>query len=218
MSAFCQYMYAIGLQPGPGLLEAIRPTHDNAVDGVRASQPEMEAQVVLRIVAAAAADFLTLLAVGRDEAHQRTDCAPVGLGADKLQRHPVPLAGLIEAEQIRCVVQIVDDDVDVAVVVEVGKRGPPAGLRRRHRRAELLADVREPSVAQVAVDDLALFVAGLGLDLANLGIDVTVDEKQIEPAVAVEIDETDAQPEPARVEPEAGRERAVLAEPLPVFA
>ena len=122
------------------------------------------------------------------------------------------LAGLIQAEEIGRVVQVVDDDVDVAVVVEVGEGGAAAGLRRRDRRAELLADVGEASVAQVAIHDLALFVAGFGLELADFRIDVAVDEEQIEPAVAVEIEKADAPAEPPRVEAEAARERAILAQ------
>jgi len=35
----------------------------------------------------------------------------------------VVAGGLIESEQVRRVVDVVDDDVEVAVVVEVGKRG-----------------------------------------------------------------------------------------------
>ena len=171
----------------------------------------MQPQVVLRIVAAAAADFLPLLAVGGDEAHQRADGVAVRLRAHELQRHPMALAGLIEAEEIGRVVQVVDDDVDVAVVVEVGKGGAAAGLRRRHRRAELLGDVGEAPVAEVAIDDFALLVAGFGLELPHLGIDVAVDEEQIEPAIAVEIEEADAPAKPARVEAEAAGERAVFA-------
>ena len=91
---------------------------------------------------------------------------------------------------------------------------PRAGLRCRRRRAELLADVGESPVAQVAIDDLALFVTGLGLEPADLGVDVAVDEKQIEPAVAVEIEKTDTPAEPACIETETGGKGPVFAQAL----
>ena len=120
----------------------------------------------------------------------------------------------VEPEQIRRRMDVVDDDVDVAVVVEIGEGRAAAGGRGRDRRTETLRDVLEASVAEVAVDDLALLVARLGLEPLDLGIDVAVDEEEIEPAVVVEIDEADAPAEPARVEADAGGERAVVAEAL----
>ena len=65
---------------------------------------------------------------------------------------------------------------------------------------------------EVAVHDLALLVSGFRLQLLDFRIDVTVDEKQIEPAVAIEIEEPDAPAEPARVHADSGRERAILAQ------
>ena len=50
----------------------------------------------------------------------------------------------------------------------------------------------------------------------DLGVDVTVDEEQVEPAILVEIQEPDAPPEPAGVHADASRKRPVFARPLPV--
>ena len=49
-------------------------------------------------------------------------------------------------------VQIVDDDVDVAVVVEVAERGAAADGRRGQRRSEVFRDFRERAVTVVAVE------------------------------------------------------------------
>ena len=83
-------------------------------------------------------------------------------------------------------------------------------------RPEAFRDVLEPSVPQIAIHDLPLLVAGLGLETLDLRVDVAVDEEQVEPAVLVEIEEPDAPPEPPRVQADAARKRPVLAQPLPV--
>ena len=109
---------------------------------------------------------------------------------------------------------VVHDDVDVAIVVEVGERGPSPGGRRRDRRPETLGHILEASISKVAINDLPLFVAGLRLDPFDLRIHVAVDDEDVQPAVVVEIDEGDAPSEPAGVEPDSSREGAILAEAL----
>ena len=119
---------------------------------------------------------------------------------------------VLQPEQIRHVVHVRDRDVHVSVVVEIDERRAAAGLRGGHRLAEPLADVREAAVAQVQIHHLPLLVAGFGLQLRDLGIHVSIGQKQIRPAVVVEIDPAGAPAEPARVDADAGGERAVLAE------
>src|SRR4029079_5587408 len=68
------------------------------------------------------------------------------------------------------------------------------------------------AAAHVAIDDFPLLVARLGAQLTHFGIDVPVGEEDVWPALGVEISESGAPAEPARVEPKAAVERAVLAE------
>jgi hypothetical protein len=70
-------------------------------------------------------------------------------------------AGLIEPKQVGRVVNVVDDDVDVAVVVEVGKGRSAGGFVDGDRHTELRRDIRKSSVVKVPIDNLGLFVAGL---------------------------------------------------------
>src|SRR4029079_12770773 len=64
----------------------------------------------------------------------------------------------------------------------------------------------------VWLDDLPLLVAGFGLELPHFGVDVAVDEEEIEPSVVIEIDERGAPAEPARVHADARGKRAVVAQ------
>ena len=72
---------------------------------------------------------------------------------------------------------------------------------------------------EIAIDDLPLLVSGLGLQPLDLGIDVAVDEEQVEPAVVIEIEEPDAPPEPARVQADRRRQTCdPRRDPLPSLA
>ena len=170
---------------GPQFLPAVGQRTSSRSTRMASAQAEVHAQVVLRIVAAAAAYFLHLRRAARGDAHARADRAAIRRDAHELQRQPVPsMLASIEAEEVRRVVDVVDEHVDVAVVVEVGERGAAAGFRSRSPavRAVRVTSSKRP-LPQVAVDDLALLVARLGLQLLDFRIDVAVHEEEIEPAV-----------------------------------
>ena len=104
-------------------------------------------------------------------AHARADRAAVGARA--LQLHQSASGSprrASSAEEVRRVVDVVDDDVHVAVVVEVAEGGaaarPSASVTGGPSRS--LTSSNRP-FAQVAVDHLALLVAGLGLELPTSG-------------------------------------------------
>ena len=118
---------------------------------------------------------------------------------------------LIEPEQIGQIVHVVDDDVDVTVVVKVGKGGAASSLGSSDRRSKFVGDIGEASVTQVLIHEaFTLLITSLRLELRDFGVDVTVDQKQIQPAVGIEIDEADSPAKPSRIEADAAPERPVL--------
>src|SRR6188474_2295572 len=118
---------------------------------------------------------------------------------------------LIETKEVRRVVNVVDDDVDVAVVVEIGEGGAARSLFSRNRWTKLRAHVGEAAVVKIAVDHLRFPVSGFRLQRINFRIHMAVDEEQIEPAIVVEIEESSAPPEPPGIHADAARERQVFA-------
>src|SRR5688572_16484208 len=87
--AFGQGEDAIDGDVGPVLLEAIGPPHLDALRLRDGAEAEVHAQVVLRVVAAAAADLLDPQDVAGDEPHAGADGAAVRLRADEADREPV---------------------------------------------------------------------------------------------------------------------------------
>src|SRR6185503_16915051 len=99
----------------PLLLVAVRPADLDAHDPRVATQPEVHAQVVLREVAAAAADLVHEREIPGDDADPGADRAPVRRRARELHREPVMVRPALGPEDVRAGVDVVDDDVDVAV-------------------------------------------------------------------------------------------------------
>ena len=104
--------------------------------------PKWTRRSFCEIVAAAAADLLNL----RDRRRHSRTRAPIALRFDRVpiscsviqSRTPGP-----RDQQVGRVVDVVDDDVDVAVVVDIREGGAAAGVRRGNRRPEPFADVFE---------------------------------------------------------------------------
>src|SRR4051812_1210432 len=118
--------------------------------------------------------------------------------------------GLVEPKEIQSVVDIVDDDVEVAVVVEISKGGAARGLDDRQGRTEFRGDIAEPSIPQVAINDLRLLVCRLRFQRIDFRVDVAVDQEEIEPAVVIEVEESSTPAEPACVDADAAREGPVF--------
>ena len=63
-------------------------------------------------------------------------------------------------QQCRRPMHVADDDVDVAVVVDVAERRAAADRGLTEDRAALRADVFEPPVPEIAEQQISLVVAG----------------------------------------------------------
>src|SRR5579863_10189098 len=99
------------------------------------AKSEVHAQIVLRKIAAAAADFVDLLMgfgfAGNlsDATDAGSDAAAVGLGANGSNLDPIIFQRRVTAKKLGKIVDAIDHDVDVAVVVEIAEGS--AARRRR---------------------------------------------------------------------------------------
>src|SRR3954470_12735944 len=212
-AALFQRVKTIGVQSIPRLFASIRPAHVDAVHARGERQPEVHAELVLREIAAAAANLLPLLDAAGDAPHPCADRIAIRRDAGELQGDPVVARVALTAEEIGPIVDVRDRHIDLTVVVEITKGRAAPCLWRRDRRAEPLRHVNETSIARVAIHDLALFVSRLRLHLAHFRIHVAIGQKEIEPAVIIEIGESSAPPEPSRIQANARRKCPVVAKP-----
>src|SRR5262245_1219454 len=151
----------------------------------------MNSQVVLRIVTAAAAHFINLRMMACDhELDARADTATVRFGSNGPNCNPIVVSRRIAAQQLRVRVDWVDHDVSVAVIIEISECAASAGVRFHKRPANLFSDVFKTPIAQVAVENLALTVSDLPFQLINFGINVAVNQEDVEPAIILKVKET----------------------------
>src|SRR5260370_25730021 len=128
--AFVHVNELIGLHVLPRIDLPAGPANLQRLDLIRFPQAEVNAQVVLRDIAAAATDFIDLLVglwlIGRmrNAAQARADAAAIGFRADRAHLDPVePMRG-IAAQQLRIIVHRVHHHIDVAVIVEITEGAP----------------------------------------------------------------------------------------------
>ena len=98
----------------------------------------MQLEVILREITPTAPDLINLALGAGADLDSCADTVAVGLAADGFDLNPVPGVATFVAEQVRGAVHVVNGDVDVAVVVVVGKSDSSArthklnaGSRRR---------------------------------------------------------------------------------------
>src|SRR5689334_4150390 len=99
------------------------------------------------------------------------DAAAVGFRADRADFDPIALVRGIAANELWRRVDAIHDEVEVAIVIEIAES---AAARRRWSRdagAGIERNVFEMAVAQVAIEEFALWIAGFGGELFDFGID-----------------------------------------------
>ena len=196
----------IGGEIANAFLQARRPGELDELHRRRAPQSEMKAEIAVRVVARTAHHLVDLRPPARGDLHPCPDGGAVRLGADALDQDRVLPVPAIVAQQGRRTIQVVDDDVDVAVVVEIADGAAASEIRRRHGRPRARRHVDEAAVAGVAIEQVRLPVGEVQLAPVQLRIHVTVGDEDVLPAVVVEVEEVHAKADVLPVDAEAGPE------------
>ena len=85
-------------------------------------------------------------------------------------------------------VHVDDDDLDVAVVVEIADREAARGMRRHDARPRVVGDIEELLVAAVPVEQALLVKRLADAACVDIRIDVPVGDEDVLPAVVVEVE------------------------------
>src|SRR5258708_456298 len=108
-------------------------------------------------------------------------------------------------QQNRALILVVDDDLDGTVVIDVAERRAAPGVQLLESRAGAAGNIVERSVAVVAVENHRIPVSHGGIQPIHLGENMTGHEKQVFPAVIIEIEKAAAPPDVARVARQSSR-------------
>src|SRR2546426_2079508 len=140
--AFFNRHHLIHADAGHGIDNAAGPTHLDEVDCGPLLEAEVQPQIILREVTAAAADLVYLGQAARGDLHARPDAVPITFHADRFHEHRVILIPTIVAQQLWRPIQIVDDNVNVTIVIDITKGGSAARTFFSQGAAALHGDFR----------------------------------------------------------------------------
>ena len=152
------------------------------------TQPKMDAEVVLRQVAAAADHFARLHQVAGYGSHAGVQSQTIALDPLQLKADPVIPRAALGTQNHRPAYQILHHRFELAIVEEVAHCQSTADLRNLDGRSGQLADVGKPSIPLIQKQQLGLKVLEPGMKAVDLGIYMSVDQEKILPAIVVEID------------------------------
>src|SRR5271157_1045947 len=145
------------------------------------------------------------------EAHQAgADSATVRLRPNGPNLDPIVVEFGVAAQELRAVVDGVNDDVNVAVVVEIAEGRAARRSRLGDARPRLQGNVGETAVVQILVQQFALGVSGFTFDLLDFGIDVAVADQNVGPAVVLHVEKTAAPAQKLGVRAQTRREGDVF--------
>src|SRR5205814_3077931 len=152
----------VGLDVFERFDEAAGPADFEELDGFGFTNAEVDAQIVLRKIAAAAVDFVDLgmetffAREMRDAFDARADTAAIGFCANGFDFDPVIRGARIATQKLGKSIDGVDDDVEVAVIVEVAESAAARSDRSGDSRTGIVGNIVEAAVTQIFVEQLAL--------------------------------------------------------------
>ena len=127
-------------------------------------------------------------------------------------------AANVVAQQRRQLVHVHDENIEVAVVVEIAESHAATGVRAGHAGTGLVQQFLEPAAAQVAEDHEGSFVRHLRTVALHFGIDHSGGDEKVGQAVVVQVHDAGAPAHEARFHAQAGAARNVLKEALAIVA
>src|SRR4051794_19095138 len=125
---------------------------DLDVSPCRRAKAELKPQIALGNIASAAADLvhLPMAAIGYTE-HPGANAGAIAFYSDRLHLDPVVLEGALAFQELRIIVDAIDNDVKISVIVEVADRTSAARHHLENAGAGIDRDVREFSRAVIPV-------------------------------------------------------------------
>src|SRR5260370_2144434 len=140
----------------------------------------------------------------------RADAAAIGFCTDSFDFDPIVAGAGIAAQKLGEIVDGVDDNVETAVIVEVAEGATSGGHGNGDAGTGVVRDVAKAAIAQIFVEQLALGVAGFGLELLDFGIDVAVADENVGLAVVVHVEKAATPAEVLSVPAEAGLKSGIF--------
>ena len=104
-----------------------------------------------------------------------SDRASVGFSSDQFYLEPVVLRGSIIAQERGGLVQIHDDNVEIAIIIEISESAAAAGMRCCNARTSFLDKFFKTALAQIPENNTWSLVRKLRKDFFYIAINIPGD-------------------------------------------
>src|SRR6266849_6624216 len=186
------------------------PADLDPIDLGGGTEPEVDAHVATGNVTGPATNFVDERARTGFHRDLRADAVAIGFAANGLKRNPMIAVVNVVYQQHGRSVHIADDRGHAAIVPQIADRQSARRTHRRNPRPRIGGNIGEFPVAVVVIQNLRLFEIAAEVLAVHFGVDVTVGQEQIGPAVVVNIEKHDAPAKILRVQAETGGESFVV--------
>src|SRR6476469_2437143 len=109
----------------------------------------MQPRILRRLITHAAFALIVQNQISCSELHARADSVAIGLGPDQQNLQPVVRIAAIVAQKLRRLAIIADQNIELAIVVEIADRSTSAHARKCKVGPKLIADIFESAAASV---------------------------------------------------------------------
>src|SRR5579871_260083 len=184
---FAHNVKTIGSQILESLLCAIGPQNLSAVEMLMSAEPKMYPQIVLRKIASTAENFTRLDQISCDCSQTGIQRQTIALYALQLKTDPMIRRTPFRAQNHRLSDQVFYHCLEPAIIEEIADSEPSAYLLCLHSPSNTSADVGKCSVALIQEQKLGLEIRGGSGQTIDLRIDMSVDHKEILPAIIGQI-------------------------------
>src|SRR5262245_46694211 len=133
----------VGFEGTYRLCEPVRPADFDAIHSRGCSQSEVEPQIVLRNKARLTQNRLRLDAPAAADADLGSDRAARRFRSHQMQANPVMAGVLVVAQQCGRLTHIHDENIDIAVIIDIAESSATAGMFFSYGGSAQIADIFE---------------------------------------------------------------------------
>ena len=127
-------------------------------------------------------------AIGRVQPDYRADAVAVRFRpGDPQPQGAVAVEQIVPVKECRTLIRS-EEEVDIAIVVKIAVGEPPCDFRSGKVAPKFRGDIAEAAAALVEEEVRILGIAGVGTHVSHGGVDMPVDDAEIQPAVEVRVE------------------------------
>src|SRR5580658_7738807 len=169
------------------------PDHFDCVHSAPPSQSEMQARILRGLITHSTLTLVMKYEVAGGNFHSCADSVAIRLSADQKNLEPMVRIAAIVAQQLRGLAAIIHENIEIAIIVEVGDGSATANARQLKIHTKPVADVFENSVTGIAEHHLRFGILRIRVVKLDVVEDVSIGQEEISRTVVVVIHEARAE-------------------------